>query len=180
MRVSLTCALIVCSTTVVIAAGGVQRSPKTRLGTGDSIPVRVSDPVPVNDPAFDWTEAAAQREQYRGITVTLRPEAGGIDRLFQQEVAEALQRLDFVPDRRVEHFQELLRLPIVLTGWDGTIEESAAIPGGLLVCLKVVPRNTGGMASVNDYVMESYLYSQGRLEYLGLDRPELPGVITFN
>lgn len=182
MRLTLFGALIVFSAMAAIPRESSVAFSRESLGGDQSAPTLVSSPIPNANPAVAREEALAQveRERYRGIAVATQSGATGDVWAIQREIADALEALDFVPVERLGHFQRLLECPTVLTGWTGSIEEMIATPDGVLVRVKVVPENTNGVAAVNDSVTETYIYVQGQLQYLGLEGPAVPAVITFH
>jgi len=127
-------------------------------------------------------ELASRQDEtrYRGLVVLPHPEAAGADRKLQRQVCVLMERLDFVPDQRLTHFRWLNHVPAVLTGWEGTIEDTTPAPGGVRLMMKVYPKHTGGgIAAVDDHYVEYYRYAQGRLQYLGAEGTPAK-VITFN
>lgn len=126
--------------------------------------------------------AARQNEpRYRGLVVSPHPEAAGADRELQKQVCVLMERQDFVPNQRLMHFRWLNQVPAVLTGWEGTIEDTALAPGGVRLTMKVYPKHTGGgIAAVDGHFVEHYYYSQGRLQYLGSGETPPAKIITFN
>lgn len=165
MKMNLAVLLLV---TAVVAPAALQGRP------------RASDPDRgVHLPAMDARTAereAAERERearweftrYRGLSVSPQLGAEGDDLELQTSVGRLMTTLDLVPNPRVEHFRWLAESGEEISGWRGAIEETATVPGGVRIKLKVHPRLVGG-GQVADNVHEFYLISADRIQFLGME-----------
>ena len=175
--------LIVASMAALALASSVtaQRVASGRRSAGVVVPKKR---VPAN-PEAAALQVSRQREalRYRGLSVEPQPEAEGPELERQERICGLLSKLDFVPDNRLERFRWIGVHGGVITGWEGEIQEARAVPGGLVVTMKVYPRHTaGGLAAVDGHAVEQYLYSGGRLRFLGSVEVEdgRPKVFAFN
>lgn len=123
--------------------------------------------------AIDRQEAA----RYRGLQVEASADAESQERAIQEQIAQQLSWLDFVPTHRVDHFRwipEQLGLPIL--GWRGRIVTTSQAADGVRVTVQVAPIAGIGTA---DHTRETYLISDGHLVHLASEGAPSRGVTTF-
>lgn len=116
-------------------------------------------------------ERMEKQNRYRGMSARPRYGAQGEELALQQEIAHELNRQDFVPAERLEHFQWLKRQGLELKGWSGQIAETVQGPDGVRVKFVVQP-DTGSIQTA-DRVTEYYLYRNHRLELVGFEHTGL-------
>lgn len=177
MKKKLIVTLVVCLAAATAIAG-----QRPKIGTQNSEVVAAPKQVPVDTQALARQQARQWREatRYRSLIVTPHAEASGEEFRLQQQVGVALARMDFVPKERIQHVTWLMQSPALITGWDGTIEKTTRVPGGVHVTVRIHPKHTmGGVAAVDGHAIEHYFYTNGRLQYLGSENRQ-PKVITIN
>ena len=99
---------------------------------------------------------------------------------FQRQIVMMIDQFDFVPAARLGHFKQTYGGNETFKGWDGQIQEVEAVGEGILIRMKVSPQVVGGMAVINDYVEEFYLFDGSSLHFVGASTDDTPKVTTFN
>jgi|GEM_PF-5087724 len=134
-----------------------------------------------------WLEQLDQAEiekdlQYKGMIIEIDPKAKGVERTIQQQIANLLSKQDSVPVARAQRFRFISEdLRTVITGWQCRITSLTNTPGGIVAKVHVVPRNDGNPTlHTNDYTIESYLFADGEIRYLGSEFPRTLRIICYN
>lgn len=112
--------------------------------------------------------------QARGTAVSAHPDSTGEARLFQEKVAAEVSQLAPVPARRLIHFRWCDTLDFGVRGWKGVIDHVTQTRQGVVVTVRMRPylvSRLAGITDTPDYVVETYLYSNGRLTFLDCSEP---------
>ena len=118
--------------------------------------------------------------------ITPNPRASGGEREIQALAAELIGRQAekdrSVPDGRARHCSWLKKMDhVTIQGWTGTVLDTAILPSGLRVRVRVSPFLGGGICAFGSYTDETYLISDGAAHLTAIGySPKGPRWITFN
>jgi hypothetical protein len=176
MRTLMLAASIAALFAVAMTTEGAQRGRRA-AGAAGSINVPKDTPATAQASAIALEMERQRAGSYRGLEVKPHPDAKGEALAIQERIADRLARLDYVPAQRIEHFRwipEQLGLPIA--GWRGQIVAAEPAQDGVRITMKVAPIAGVGTA---DHMLESYLYTNGRLVHLASEGAPSRGVTIF-
>lgn len=121
------------------------------------------------------------RFRYIGISVKTHPSAKGEFLKAQQRFAMMLERRDYIPAHRVEHFHHLTgNGQQTITGWVAGIVYAAPVAGGLDVVVKVWPRFADGGFFTSAHTIERYHFSNTGLQHISTEGAKVPSISVWN
>lgn len=128
------------------------------------------------------TVRAEEKEKYERSVSGLRVMArSGLDqesRNAHTQAKDVLERVNYIPQARIAHFDWLNARQFPVKGWSGSIEEAAPIANGLKVKLRVSPFSGSGLQYA-DHVFEYYAIVNNQIQFLGLE-PGSPEGMRYN
>lgn len=99
---------------------------------------------------------------------------------LQELLISQLNRLGFVPERRIAHFQWIIKeYGASITSWQVEATDVEATQDGVVITLMVNPRHTSGVTRVNDLVYETYLLTDEGPRLLSFEEDPNPKITVF-
>ncbi len=124
----------------------------------------------------------AEAERYKGIRVSIDEGLKVVSAPQLKLIATIMEDADFVPTQRLQRFSWIEEHQgTKISGWNATIVEAGPADGSMLVKFKVSPRHEGNAGLMTtDYTLETYMISLSGAQFLQVEFPTTPRIVTFN